>query len=62
MRFKLQGVLDYHGEQASVELHKSCYCSYTSKNHIKKLVSRKRKAIQADISEVPSARVRRSLV
>ena len=34
---KLQGVLDYHGEQASVELHKSCYCSCTSKDHIKKL-------------------------
>ena len=46
---KLQGVLDSHGQQASVELHKNCYCSYTSKDHIKKLVSRKRKAIQADI-------------
>ena len=30
IRDKLQGILDSHGEQASVELHKSCYCLYTS--------------------------------
>ena len=62
IRDKLQGVLDSHGKQASVELHKSCYCSYTSKDHIKKLVSRKKKAIQADITEAPTARVTRSRV
>ena len=36
IRDKLQGVLDSHGEQASVELHRSCYSLYTSKDHIKK--------------------------
>jgi len=38
---KLQGILDSHGELAYVELHKSCYCSYIFKDHIKKPVSRK---------------------
>jgi len=49
---KLQGVLDSHGELVYVELH--------IKDHIKKPVSRKRKAIQADIPEAPTDRVRRS--
>jgi len=54
---KLQSILISHGEQTSVELHKNCYCSYTSKDHIKKLVSRKRKALEADITEAPTARI-----
>lgn len=28
----LQTILSSQGEQASVQLHKTCYCSYTSKN------------------------------
>ena len=62
IRDKLQDVLDSHGEQASFELHKSCYCSYTSKGHIKMLVPTKRKTIQADITEAATASVRRSQV
>jgi len=56
---KLQSILD---SRASIELHKNCYCSYTSKDHIKKLASRKRKASEANITEAPTARVRRSQV
>ena len=63
IRDKMQGILNSQGEQASVQLHKNCYCSYTSKDHIKKLASRKRKATPApDITEPPIARVRRSQV
>ena len=61
-RTKVQAVLDSQGEQASVELHKSCYCSFTSKDHIKKLVARKRKAGSIDLDEAPTPRVRRSQV
>ena len=38
-RSKVQAILDSQGEQASVQLHKNCYCSFTSKDHIKKLVA-----------------------
>ncbi len=40
---KIQAVLDSQGEQASIDLHKNCYCSYTSKDHIRNLVAKKRK-------------------
>jgi len=56
---KLQSILNSLGEQASGELHKNCYCLYTSKDHIMKLDSRKRKASEADITEAPTAMVRR---
>ena len=42
IRNKIQTILDSQGEDASVELHKSCYCSFTSKDHVNKLVSKKR--------------------
>ena len=41
IRDKMQDILNSQGEQASVQLHKNCYCSYTSKDHIKNLASRK---------------------
>ncbi len=57
IRDKMQDIL------ASVQLHKNCYCSYTSKDHIKNLASMKRKATPAPvITEPPIARVRRSQV
>ena len=59
---KLQAILDSQGEQASVQLHKNCYCSFTSKDHIKKLVARKRKASSIDLDEAPIHRIRRSQV
>ncbi len=31
---KMQAVLDGEGQLAAVTLHKSCYCSYTSKHNI----------------------------
>lgn len=59
---KLKSILKSQGEQASVNLHKNCYCSYTSKEHIKRYLFRKRKASQADITEASIARVGRSQV
>ena len=29
---KLQAIMDAQGQNASIEFHKSCYCSYTSRN------------------------------
>ena len=43
-REKMRAILDSQGD------HKNCYCSYTSKYHIKKLESRKRKASSIDIN------------
>ena len=57
----LRTILNTQGEQASVELHKSCYCSYTSKEHLKKFVM-KRKTESVCSSEPPTARIRRSQV
>ena len=31
---RLQTIVDTHGENSSVTLHKNCYCSFTSKDHI----------------------------
>ena len=58
----MQAILDSQGEQASVELHKNCYCSFTSKDHVKKLVAKKRKDGSIDSDEAPVARIRRSQV
>ena len=57
----LQAILNTQGEHASVELHKSCYCSYTSKEHVKKFVT-KRKAESVCSDETPTVRIRRSQV
>ena len=58
----MQVILDSQRDQVSVALHKNCRCSYTSKYHIKKLESRKRKAASIDINEAPPARIKRSQV
>ena len=55
---KMQACLDSQGEQASVKLHKNCYCSFISKEHIKRLLARKRKAGSMDLEEAPIPRVR----
>ena len=61
---KMQATLDSEGEQASVSLHKGCYCSYTSRHNIKKFVAHKRKAEDELVSseEQPPSRIRRSQV
>lgn len=58
----LQSTIDSQGEQASVELHKSCYCSYTSKDHIRKVVAKKKLHGSIDSDEPPTARTTRSQV
>lgn len=40
---RFQAILDSQEEKASVELHTNCYCSFTSKDHVNKLVTQKRK-------------------
>ena len=62
IRNKIQTILDSQGEDASVELHKSCYCSFTSKDHVNKLVSKKRVDHSTDSDEPPIARTRLSQV
>ena len=59
---KMHAILDSQGEQASIKLHKNCYCSFISKEHIKRLLARKRKAGSMDLEEAPIPRVRRSQV
>jgi hypothetical protein len=59
-RHRMQTMLDSQGEQASVELHKTCYCSFTSKSNVKKRVAKKRKDGSIDSDEGPVARLRRS--
>ncbi len=46
----------------AVTLHKSCYCSYTSKHIIQKHTAHKRKAESNLVEEQPSSRIRRSQV
>ena len=62
MRSKMQVVLDSQGEHASVQFHKNCYCIFTSKDHIRREVAKKRKRGLVDGDEAPVARVRRSQV
>ena len=61
----MQAMFDSQGDQVSVQLHKSCYCSYTSKYHINKLEPRKRKvlpdSIDANVAS-PPVRIRRPQV
>ena len=58
----IQGFLDAQGEEASLELHKGCYCSFTSKHYIKKLAAKKRKCDSVSSVDEPPARIRRSEV
>ena len=50
-------MLNSQGEQASVELHKSYYCSFISKDHVSKLVAEKGNDGSIDSNEIPVARV-----
>ena len=63
-RNRIQAILDAEGEQASVQIHKLCYCSYTSKHHVTKLTAKKRKDDPTgdDVDLPPAARLRRSQV
>ena len=58
MRTTVQAVLDSQGEQASMEMHKNCYCSYTSKEHIKRFLAKKKKEGRADSEDAPTTRMR----
>lgn len=53
----MQGILDSQGEKTSIQLHKNCYCSYTSKRHMKK-----KNDGSTDTDEPPVTRMRRSQV
>lgn len=58
---KLQAIVNAHGDDAFIECHKTCYCSYTSKQNIAKYLSKKRKEDFATSGIEPCAsRVRRS--
>ena len=58
---RMHTILDSQGDEASVELHKNCYCSFTSKCHVQKLMQKKRDGSN-DSDEPPVARIRRSQV
>ena len=60
MRTRMQAILDSQGDQATFEMHKSCYSTYTSKDHIH--LCKKRKDGSPDTDDVPAARIRRSQV
>ena len=62
MQTGMQEVLDLHGEQSSIEMHTNCYCSYTSKEHIKRYLRKKRKEGSVDSDDAPATRMRRSQV
>ena len=49
---RMQHTLNPQVDQASVELHTKCYCSFTSKDHVSKRVTKKRKddSIDSDTS------------
>ena len=58
---KLQAILDSQGENSSVECHKTCYCTYTSKQNVAKYIAKKRKEdFSTTESEPETSRVRRS--
>ena len=63
-RNRIQAMLDAEGEQASVQIHKLCYCSYTSKHHVTKLTAKKQTDDPTgdDVDPPPAARQRRSQV
>lgn len=63
-RLRLQSILDAQGNDASIELHKNCYCSFTSKENIRKnTIARKRKdGFADDVEVVVPAKIRRSKV
>ena len=61
-RNRLQAILESEADKASVEIHKNSYCSFTSKNHVNKLVAKKRKESSIDSDDPPVARIRRSQV
>ena len=55
----LQALLSEKGDEAALEMHKTCYCSYTSTNNIEHYLIGKRKIDEPDLRNV---RVRRSQV
>ena len=61
IHIELQTILDSQGELASVECHKTCYCTYTSNNNVTKHIARKQKqGFSVSESEPQTTRVRRS--
>lgn len=59
---RVQAILDKDGEQSQIDVHKQCYCTYTSKHHVKRHLSKRKKNEQEsqDSDEIPATRVRRS--
>uniref|UniRef100_UPI00358E0907 uncharacterized protein n=1 Tax=Myxine glutinosa TaxID=7769 RepID=UPI00358E0907 len=57
---KLEMLLET-GDSATIECHKNCYCSYTSKQNIAKYLAKKRRdGFPSSVNEEPRTRVRRS--
>jgi len=61
IQIKLQAILDAQGDQATVDCHKTCYCSYTCKTNVARHVAKKRKVgSSTDECESQTIRIRRS--
>lgn len=59
---RIQGVVGMEGDDVSLQLHKRCYYSYTSR-HVGNFLARKRKDdLSSNECEPPSGRIRRSQV
>lgn len=61
-RSALQATIYSQGDRASVGRHEICFCSYTSKDHVRKVVARKTLHGLIDSDEPPTACTRRSEV
>ncbi len=61
-RQSMQSILDSEEDNASVELHKGCYCSFTSKNHVENLRRKKKLQGSEESDDTPASRTRRSQV
>ncbi len=61
IHIKLQALVDSDGQGTHIECHKTCYCSYTSKQNVVKYMAKIRKeGFSSPGTEPPVTRVRRS--
>ena len=60
MRTRMQAILDSQADKATFGMHKSCYSTSTSKDHIRRHLCKKKKEGSPDTDDVPAARIRRS--
>ena len=60
MQHRLETLCQSQPDKAMVKAHKTCYCTYNSDFHIKRLLDRKRKSISTGEDSSPAPRMRRS--